>query len=113
MTAEVLAPGEPAKKSSGTRRRARYTQMRRDAEGKPCPYCGRPMLHATGRFPTVDRVLPHAAGGTYALVNVLAVCHRCNSQKNDFTLEEWLRRLEKGNDPRAPRIAAILDGRYP
>ena len=41
-------------------------------------------------YPTRDHVIPIARGGTHTWDNVRLACRRCNSQKNDRTLEEYL-----------------------
>ena len=41
-------------------------------------------------YPTRDHVIPIARGGTHTWDNVRLACRRCNSLKNDRTLEEYL-----------------------
>jgi 5-methylcytosine-specific restriction endonuclease McrA len=45
-----------------------------------CAYCGR-------KADTVDHVIPKSKGGTEEKTNLVACCKRCNSVKNNRTLE--------------------------
>lgn len=89
---------------------------RRSHQGKPCPYCQRPMLHLTHRTlaPTRDHVVPKSRGGRAVVV----CCITCNGIKGNMLPEEWesfmaahpewwkLTKLELRAIWRAPRKAA-------
>jgi len=47
----------------------------------------------------VDHVLPVARGGTNHLENLVCACWKCNTAKNDFEPERWLRGLRKESEP--------------
>lgn len=67
--------------------------VRRDVlNSGPCTYCGESF------FPlTVDHVVPVSKGGTDSRSNLAPACWPCNSEKLDFTPDEWKAwRLETG-----------------
>ena len=78
--------------------------VRRDVlnEGR-CAYCGETF------FPlTVDHIIPSSRGGTNSRSNLTAACWPCNSEKLDFTPEEWKAwRLENGH-PWPPRSRSAV-----
>ncbi len=77
-------------------------------DGKPCPYCGREMTrNLRSRAPTRDHVRPKRAGGTFANGNCLVVCVKCNGDKGDMMLREFVWWLHERNDPRAAIVAKI------
>lgn len=89
----------------------------RQAQGKPCPYCGHPMdasgfdgkapnRYSHPRFPTRDHVLPRAAGG--AKGPVLVVCVTCNGDKGSRSIRTWRAYLARKGDPRAPFLDRLL-----
>lgn len=51
-----------------------------------CSYCGR--FDTRGE---VDHILPLNRGGTDALYNLVWACKRCNREKGDKTLREWVK----------------------
>lgn len=59
------------------------------AQGKPCPYCNRPMVR-----PTKDHVNPKCRGYTF-INNKLVVCDECNNDKGDRSLQGWFVHLRK------------------
>lgn len=70
--------------TSDTARRRR-SLLRRDGPG--CHYCGR-----EGERPTLDHVTPQSRGGSNALWNLVLACPKCNSEKGDLPLAEWVDR---------------------
>lgn len=76
------------------------------AVGKPCAYCGEAMIQ-----PTRDHVHPRRAGGTLHPENVLIVCYQCNQDKGAKTLERFAQSLTWRQDPRAPRVWALVEAR--
>lgn len=81
------------------------------AHGKPCPYCGQIMRVRSKKptrypdFPTRDHVVPHSV---MPGMGTLMVCSKCNNDKGDLFLDEWAEHLEKIDDPRAKRVAALV-----
>ena len=56
-----------------------------------CAYCGDSFdPYSVPKRKTVDHVVPLCRGGTNADDNLLACCHRCNSQKGSLLLSEWV-----------------------
>lgn len=91
---------------------------RKRAVGKPCAYCAEPMTGATHKDngATLEHIRPHALcspftaiGGTPRPWDRAMACRRCNGDKGDAFLGEWLVRLRIGGDPRAPIVRAFID----
>lgn len=88
------------------------SHLRREAVGKPCPYCEEPMtLHGRRSKATKDHVVPRIRGGKLTTRNRLIVCAGCNGDKSSRTLEEWLVHLERTRDRRAQAIAVLIQKR--
>lgn len=64
-----------------TYRRTRTAVL--EASGYKCAACGAPAN-------TTDHATPVAKGGTDDRTNLVALCSRCNSQKQDRDLEQFL-----------------------
>jgi len=64
-----------------------YLKRHRQHDGKPCPYCERPMsVDHVDICPTRDHhPVPRSKGGTRTLV----CCRVCNMVKADRTAAEW------------------------
>jgi 5-methylcytosine-specific restriction endonuclease McrA len=69
--------------------------------GLVCEYCkrvvvkyGRPthVIKNLDNACSVDHVIPLARGGTNTLDNLVIACVRCNNEKNDMLLSEWIDR---------------------
>lgn len=58
-----------------------------------CAYCGE-YLEEKDR--TVDHVKPISKGGLDIEENIVVACATCNTNKNDYDLEEFLRLMEEG-----------------
>lgn len=84
----------------------------REAHGKPCPYCEKPMLFGTPNRPTRDHVIPRAHGATLRPKNRLIVCSPCNADKGHKTLEEFAQWLTSTLDSRAPIVWAVVEKRF-
>ena len=70
-----------------------------------CPYCG----DGGEIAPTSkDHIVPVSKGGGNRRSNLVMVCGRCNRDKGDYFLIEWLWRLERKSDRRAKFIRAFL-----
>lgn len=92
----------------------RFSKTIREFMNKPCPWCLRVMDGKIASrhnpcFPTRDHLTPrcrvpkdHPKRNQMVIV---VVCARCNESKKDMTIDEWLDRLRKGNDPRAIYVA--------
>ncbi|MGG3467335.1 HNH endonuclease [Neobacillus pocheonensis] len=50
-----------------------------------CKYCG-------GRGNTIDHIIPRSKGGKTSLDNCVCACMKCNNEKADLKLEEFLNR---------------------
>lgn len=63
-------------------------------EGKPCPYCRRPMMraksHLAARAPSRDHMTPRSRGGTDDPSNILVCCRACNEDKGSLDHVEYL-----------------------
>lgn len=83
---------------------AMISQDRAQADGKPCPYCGRTMRVSgqRGLWPTRDHVLPLSRQGTAILI----VCWDCNQRKSDTMPDIFLDTL-KGCRRTIARLAMI------
>ena len=80
--------------------------------GAPCPYCGCAMAHQPlngPTSPTREHFVPLVRGGPDTSDNVMVCCRDCNELKGDLLATEWLPLLEVDGDPRASRVALILD----
>jgi hypothetical protein len=53
-----------------------------------CGYCG-------GFAKTIDHIIPVSKGGTNDLQNLTMACSKCNSLKNDFTVDAFFSRIMK------------------
>lgn len=95
-----------------TKRAERRRAYRRLASnsGKPCPYCNRRMdSRYSDSQPSRDHVLPKSRGGDDFPSNIRIVCRRCNNDKAARTLAEWAFLLAYRSDPRAARVADLVD----
>lgn len=68
-------------------------------DGHRCQYCG-----ATAE--NIDHVVPRSRGGSHTWDNVVASCKRCNTQKEDYLLEETHLKLRA--KPHVPRSGVWL-----
>ena len=74
-----------------------------ERDGHACVYCG------ADKSPEGDHIVPLSKGGSNALTNLAAACHRCNLSKASSTLEEWCVRraaavpMRRGNRQRRIR----------
>lgn len=57
------------------------------AYGMKCYYCGEVL---GGKDITIDHIIPVKHGGTHLLDNTVPCCRRCNVDKKDLYLDEWL-----------------------
>ena len=60
-----------------------------------CAYCGVTMLPMSVKGKehiraTVDHIVPRSKGGPDEILNTLAACQRCNSAKDDLSVEEFV-----------------------
>ena len=83
------------------------------SHGNVCPYCKQKMFVSTQkkaqndpRFPTRDHVIPKSV--TPNSVKVI-VCRKCNIDKKNNDLNEWLKILIKNNDKRAFIVKNLID----
>lgn len=83
--------------------------IRREFDGKPCPYCERVMMSGSPKHPTRDHIVPKAKGGTLENDNCLVVCLICNGDKADMTLPEFAAWLARRGDRRAPIVAGLAN----
>lgn len=76
---------------------------------KQCPYCGLDPMTRGGW--TRDHVTPVYRGGLERPDNYLGVCRVCNEHKRDWLLSEWVVKLDRSGDDRAPHVRAVIDSR--
>ena len=62
---------------------SRYMLYKRD--GGKCAYCGKPLSREEA---TIDHIIPKKLGGKTNWENCVISCKKCNSRKDDKTLEE-------------------------
>jgi len=83
---------------AGVKPQLKLQELRRVSKSTHCYYCGH--RFEPGKNPyrrELDHVIPLSRGGAHALSNLVAACHRCNHQKRDRTLAEWVSRwYQKG-----------------
>ncbi|MST48911.1 HNH endonuclease [Mobiluncus porci] len=70
--------------------------------GGRCAYCGTPLTWERKKPNSVefDHINPISCGGADTEENLLAACHICNYEKNDFRINEfrdYIQRLYKNN----------------
>lgn len=61
-------------------------------QGNNCMYC-KTKFKSLEEI-TLDHIVPQSKGGTDALVNLGLSCHKCNREKGNFLLTEYLRAKE-------------------
>lgn len=85
------------------------------ASGRECPYCGNIMRVRPGKkqkvmceidFPTRDHVIPKSKLPGQPVV---IVCRKCNSDKSNRDLQEWLDLLKNTNDIRCRRVSELIN----
>lgn len=95
----------PHKARAERRKRA---NQRRDYSGKPCPYCGLPMLSDVvpdhPRRVTKDHVFPLALGGD----RTVRCCFECNNRKGNMTPTEWLAFVVRVMPERANAVREVF-----
>jgi hypothetical protein len=96
-----------------------------DHVGQPCPYCGQkmtgpPFQTAPGvkqrhgkAMVTRDHIIPRSRIRGEPAQRIIIVCRRCNSDKGDMTLDEWVVWLDDRFDIRRARVRALLDVLWP
>lgn len=52
---------------------------------KRCGYC------LEGEPYTIDHILPISKGGSNYIDNIMPACLKCNGQKRDYTIKDWLK----------------------
>ena len=70
----------------------------RARDGDACCYCGVVMDFVAAQRGSIsplraslEHVLPLSRGGDHSWANTALACHRCNMQKNNKTVDEWVR----------------------
>lgn len=78
---------------------------------KPCPFCGVLMGEIGSDFwsPTRDHLTPRSRGGSDCGSNIVICCKRCNEDKDNLTLLEWLNALLFVDDCRANHVLKFAD----
>lgn len=59
--------------------------------GFMCAYCG-------GNFDHIDHVIPISKGGPHCLANLRPACKKCNQEKHNKSLNEWLKLRNRNNN---------------
>lgn len=98
------------------RRRGRQSIEILVSNGKTCPYCAvimrvyrslqQKQRNDAPNFPTRDHVIPRSrmpGQGT------IIVCRKCNGDKGDRTLPEWLVVLVEAGDPRVDHVKKFMN----
>ena len=55
-----------------------------------CPYCEQPL----GEIPHADHIYPVSKGGLSTKENMVYVCEKCNLEKRDLTLREFIKKKD-------------------
>lgn len=76
-----------------------------------CPYCGQrlSLLSQYRGRPSKDHILPRSRFRQPLGGSTVSVCRRCNGDKGNLTLSEWVVRLLWKSDPRAIRVARFIE----
>ena len=82
-----------------------------------CNYCDVPMTWVSmlprrpqrPRDETIDHIWPTSRGGTNHGFNRIKACRKCNFEKANKTLAEWIVELRDANDPRLPFVTKVLE----
>lgn len=65
-----------------------------------CCYCGEKFNHSNkGKIKAVDHLIPVSKGGANRSCNKRNCCQRCNTQKSDLLLQDFLKRIEQSHLP--------------
>ncbi len=78
------------------------------AIGHECPYCLDEMQKDGPKRPSRDHIRPKMLGADLNGGNRVIVCTKCNSDKNDKTLHQWLNELLRAGDSRAGVVADLI-----
>lgn len=62
--------------------------------GRRCIYCGVPL---SPRSMTIDHIIPKARGGSDCFSNKTCACPRCNNEKADMTLRQFMSTRRPGS----------------
>ena len=91
----------------------RYKVTTLASHGRECPYCHKMMCISNKRntrndprFPTKDHVIPKSLVPNPVTV---MVCRKCNLDKSNRTLSDWLNFLVENKDERAVFVKKLLD----
>lgn len=57
-------------------------------DGERCVYCSR-TKEESGTYLQLDHLLPRSAGGQDTAENLVVACRRCNSARQDMSLQAW------------------------
>lgn len=61
--------------------------------GMSCSYCGREVkigFDANDLLATIDHKIPLSRGGTWKRNNLTCACRRCNNEKADMLVDEFM-----------------------
>jgi 5-methylcytosine-specific restriction endonuclease McrA len=59
-------------------------------DGLACAYCGHGVEDSAKL--TLDHVVPRSQGGSNETQNLITACHRCNTERKDTPILDWLGR---------------------
>lgn len=75
-----------------------YKQWIRKGKGY-CSYCNEKLerypITRNDLRPTIDHQIPTSRGGRDSIENIVACCKKCNEMKGDYTVPEFLAKIEK------------------
>jgi 5-methylcytosine-specific restriction endonuclease McrA len=63
-----------------------------------CAYCGE------NKICTIDHIIPRSKGGGNSKNNLVKVCEKCNGDKSNHSLSEWIDKLKQSIDNRVERV---------
>lgn len=76
--------------------------------GKGCPYCGTRMDYGPTHNPTRDHIIPVSRNGSRYRGNTVVVCRRCNQDKRNLTIYEFLKELRHQRDIRVTFVLRFI-----
>lgn len=57
-----------------------------------------PRDNASGRYATLEHIIPRSAGGGKTWDNIKLACRDCNNDKKSLSLEDYLAKKEEDSD---------------
>lgn len=75
-------------RESLSKRLGKVARQIKARDGERCVYCAR-TKEESGAYLQLDHLIPRSAGGQDTAENLVVACRRCNSARQDMTLQAW------------------------